>query len=304
MRPDLPDTTPSRRPVRGVGTSYHTNYAAELLAVEPGAIDWIEVAPERLRNADGRPSRRFDPVAERWPVAAHCSSLSLAGGDAAPDGPAAAYLARAIERWQIAHASDHAGFSEAGGRPLFGAFAPVMSAASAARMAARARAFARRLGVPLLIENLPVYARARGSELDEAGLLTAVLEQSDCGLLLDLTTVVENSRNGHYDARAFVDRLPAARIAQIHLRGCMPFEPAFHALLPASMFTDVVVETHEGPVSDAVWALYRHTLARVGAMVPTCIEWDAFTPEFPEVLAHVELARAHARAALATAPDG
>ena len=42
---------------------------------------------------------------------------------------------------------------------------------------------------------------------------------------------------------------------------------------------------------DPVWALYRHTIARGGAK-PTLIEWDNDVPDWPELAAEAERARA------------
>jgi uncharacterized protein (UPF0276 family) len=60
----------------------------------------------------------------------------------------------------------------------------------------------------------------------------------------------------------------------------------------------VVIDTHIGPIPDAVWELYRYTLKRAGRLVPTLIEWDQEIPALDAVLDEVDRAREHARAAL------
>ena len=53
-----------------------------------------------------------------------------------------------------------------------------------------------------------------------------------------------------------------------------------------------LVDTHDGPVSDPVWDLYR--IAReLTCGVSTLVEWDARIPEFPVVHAEVLKAREH-----------
>ena len=49
-------------------------------------------------------------------------------------------------------------------------------------------------------------------------------------------------------------------------------------------------DTHSRPVADAVWSLYRRTIARTGP-VTTLIEWDEEIPAFPVVAAEAAKAR-------------
>jgi hypothetical protein len=64
---------------------------------------------------------------------------------------------------------------------------------------------------------------------------------------------------------------------------------------------DYVIDTHEGHVVDAVWALYRRAVQRFGE-VPTLIEWDEAVPELEVVLE--ESARAREEMARALAEPG
>ena len=60
---------------------------------------------------------------------------------------------------------------------------------------------------------------------------------------------------------------------------------------------------HDHPVRDEVWALYRHALARFGA-VSTMIERDDNIPSFEELEAELDAARAHAKHVLGLAGHG
>ena len=50
-------------------------------------------------------------------------------------------------------------------------------------------------------------------------------------------------------------------------------------------------DTHDGPVIEPVWDLYRETLRRFGR-VSTLVEWDDHIPELDVVCAEAERARA------------
>ena len=72
--------------------------------------------------------------------------------------------------------------------------------------------------------------------------------------------------------------MPAARVKQIHLAG-------------HSRQGDFLIDTHDAEVPEAVWALYRHTVQRLGAL-PTMIERDANIPPLAQLLGELDQARA------------
>jgi uncharacterized protein len=83
-------------------------------------------------------------------------------------------------------------------------------------------------------------------------------------LLLDVNNVYVSSINHGFDPQHYINALPAHRVVQIHLAG--------HRHCGTH-----IIDTHDAPVSDAVWALYRHTLQRTGP-VSTLLEWDDHIP--------------------------
>ena len=46
---------------------------------------------------------------------------------------------------------------------------------------------------------------------------------------------------------------------------------------------DCLIDTHSKPVTDAVWQLYAHAVARFGRL-PTLIEWDTDIPPLDVLL--------------------
>src|SRR5690606_23560889 len=66
--------------------------------------------------------------------------------------------------------------------------------------------------------NVSYYA-APYQALDEIDFVNAVLAEADCDLLLDVNNVFVNAINHGYDARAFIEAMPASRIASIHAAG-------------------------------------------------------------------------------------
>jgi hypothetical protein len=83
--------------------------------------------------------------------------------------------------------------------------------------------------------------------------------------------------NHGFDARQYIDALPADRVVQIHLAG-------------HKHYGSHIIDTHDSAVTDDVWALYAYALAHVG-QVATIVEWDEHIPPFDTVLAELDKAR-------------
>ena len=120
------------------------------------------------------------------------------------------------------------------------------------------------LEVPFLVENVSSYAVLPGAEMDEAEFTRAVLEEADCGLLLDVNNCYVNWRNHGADPHRFFRTVPAWRVGQMHLAG-------------HDDRGDVCVDTHGCAVRDEVWDLFREALAITGP-TSVLIEWDSHIP--------------------------
>ncbi|HTN92025.1 MAG TPA: DUF692 domain-containing protein, partial [Sorangium sp.] len=145
-------------------------------------------------------------------------------------------------------------------------------------VAARARAVQDFLEVRLALENVSSYLTFTASRMSEWEFLSAVAEEADCGILLDVNNVYVSSYNHGFDPGAYVDGVPHHRIVQFHLAG-----HTHHGRY--------ILDTHSDHVTDAVWALYRRAVEHTGD-VSTLIEWDDDIPAFEVLAAEAEKARA------------
>ena len=274
--------------IQGIGLGLRRTFARELLQTER-RVDWLEVTPENWLGFGGERARTLSACAERWPLVSHSVSLSLGGSD-----PLDTALLESFEalrqRTRFAWWSDHLCYSSAQG-VQFQDLLPLPATDEAAEhVARRVREAQRHVDAPLLVENISYYAHMPGGHLDDAAFVRAVVERSGCGLLLDVNNVYVNAVNHGFDPRACIDAMPLGSVRQLHLAG-------------HSRQDGVIIDTHEGPIIDEVWALYRHTLQRAGRFIPTLVEWDQSIPPLDEVLDELDRARAHAHAALGLEED-
>ncbi|MBM7115775.1 DUF692 domain-containing protein [Archangium primigenium] len=274
--------------IQGIGLGLRRAFARELLSTER-RVDWLEVTPENWLGFGGERARVLDACAERWPLVSHSVSLSLGGPDPL-DTALLASLEALRQRTDFAWWSDHLCYSSAQG-VQFQDLLPLPATQEAVEhVAHRVREAQARVDAPLLVENISYYAHMPGGHLDDAAFVRGVVERSGCGLLLDVNNVYVNALNHGFDPFACIDAMPLGSVRQLHLAG-------------HSRQGGLVIDTHEGPIPDEVWALYRHTLRRAGRLIPTLVEWDQALPPLDEVLDELDRARAHAHAALGTRED-
>jgi uncharacterized protein len=218
----------------------------------------------------------LDRVAERYPVALHGVSLSIGSTDPLDLG----YLAkvkRLADGVGAAWVSDHVCWTGAAGVNSHDLLPLPFTEEALDHVVRRIRIAQDCLERPLVLENPSTYVTFAASTMPEHEFLWRMAVDADCGLLLDVNNAYVSAVNNGDDPEALVAALPADRVVEIHLAG----------------HTDAgthLVDTHDGPVCDAVWDLYDLAVARFGPR-PTLLEWDARIPPFPEVHAEVEKAR-------------
>ena len=122
--------------------------------------------------------------------------------------------------------------------------------------------------------------------MTEWEFLAEILEAADCGLLLDVNNIFVSSVNHGFDPTVYLDAIPVDRVVQIHLAGHSIKDEGFR------------LDTHDHPVCEEVWNLYRYAINRIGP-VSTLVEWDGRIPSFQRLADEAETARRHRDKALA-----
>lgn len=241
---------------------------------------WFEVHAENYMCAGGPRLAALDAIARDRPISLHGVGLSLAG-DEPPDPQHVAAFRRLVDRYQPALVSEHLAWSM-----RQGVYAPDLlpfprTAAALTRIAGNVSRLQDALDRRVLIENPSLYIPLAGSAFGEAEFLAELVRRTGCGLLADVNNVYVSARNLGQDPSAYLDALPASAIGEIHLAGHTEDPRLGPALL---------IDSHDRPVAEPVWALYRRLVDRIGPR-PTLIERDGDIPGFEVLLA--ERDRAH-----------
>lgn len=239
-------------------------------------VDYFEVISENFLAPTPTARRRLGRVKARYPIVLHGVGLNLLGHAPLDDAYLEA-LCRLADAVDAPFVTDHLCWTGARGISHHDLL-PLPYVPELVELAAeRACEVQRRLGRPFGIENLSSYVEFRESALTEWEFFSAVVRAADCWSLLDVNNIYVSSQNHGFDPDAYLAGVDFSRVLQVHLAG--------HTRSAGG----TIVDTHDHPVDEAVWALYARAW-KMGGPFPTLLEWDARIPPMPAMLA--ELAKA------------
>jgi uncharacterized protein (UPF0276 family) len=251
----------------GVGIGLRVPHYRHIFEKKP-VVNWFEIISENFMVDGGRPLEILDQILERYRVVQH--GVSMYFGSAAPlNREHLKRLKKLVKRTKTPWLTDHLCWGSVDGRYTHD-LVPMPYTFEAAKIAAQkireARDF---LEVPLAVENVSSYAEFHLSEMTEWEFLNEVVEDADCGILLDVNNIYVSSRNHSFDPFEYLNSVSPERVAQIHIAG-------------HTKYRKYVLDTHDHPVIDPVWALYARAIEMVGPTA-TLLEWDDRIPSFNEV---------------------
>ncbi|HXH45514.1 MAG TPA: DUF692 domain-containing protein [Bradyrhizobium sp.] len=269
-------------PIGGAaGTSFKPEHLRAIL--DGGArCGFFEVHAENYMGAGGPPHRALEAIRRDHPLSLHGVCMSIGG----PRPLDKAHLARfraLVARYQPALVSEHLAWSTHG-TSFFNDLLPLpYNEATLACVCDHIDQVQEAIRRPLLLENPSTYVAFRESSMRETDFIRAIAKRTGCGLLLDINNVFVSATNHGTSALDYIQDFPMAQVEEIHLAG--------HAEQADDEGDLLLIDSHDGPVADAVWKLYEIVVSRRGA-VPTLIEWDSKIPDWPVLQAEAAAAQA------------
>ncbi len=259
-------------PVEGAGLGLRRALLGPLRSHGLGPVDFMAVAPENWMNVGGRYGQAFREFSERLPFVCHGLSLSI-GGPSPLDETFVQRLRGFLDEHDIRCYSEHLSYCTDDGH-LYDLMPIPFTEEAVHYVSGRIRRVQEILERRIALENVSYYA-APGADLSEIDFITAVLDEAECDLLLDVNNIYVNSINHRYDSIDFLQNLPGHRIAYGHIAG--HFNEA----------EDLIVDTHGADVIPGVWELLDKAYETFGVF-PTLLERDFNIPPVEELMDEVE----------------
>ncbi len=251
----------------GIGIGLRVPHYRHILEQKP-AVDWFEIISENFMVDGGRPLEVLDQILEQYRVVQHGVAIYFGSTDKL-NRTHLRKLKALVKRTGTPWVSDHLCWGSADGRYTHDLLPMPYTFAAARHTASKIREASDFLEVPICVENVSSYAEFHLSEMTEWEFLSEVVERADCGILLDVNNIYVSAQNHAFDPFQYLDEIPHHRVGQMHIAG-------------HSRFEKYILDTHDHPVLDPVWALYAHATKRVGRTA-TLLEWDDSIPSFAEV---------------------
>jgi uncharacterized protein (UPF0276 family) len=262
-------------PFSGYGLGLRKEHYRDFLE-QRVAVDFVEVISENFMVDGGQPRHILRQIRERHPVVLHGVSMSIGSAD----GLRRDYLQRLralVDEIEPLFVSDHLSWSRLGGFNSHDLLPLPYTEEALHLVCANIDQAQEVLGRAMLFENPSSYLAFGGADMSEWEFLREMSQRTGCGLLLDVNNVYVSAMNHGFNAADFVDGIPYEAVRQIHLAG-------------HSQGADLLIDTHDSPVCEAVWQLYVQVMARSGP-VATMIERDDQIPPLDDLLHELSIAR-------------
>jgi len=247
-----------------------------ILANKP-KVDWFEIISENFIDVGGKPKFNLDKIRELYPIVMHGVSLSIGSVDCVNSD----YLKKIknlIKYLKPLWISDHLCWTGIAHKNTHDLLPLPYTSESLEYIVKKIKEVQDFLEMPIALENPSTYLEFKHSTIAEADFISAMTNEANCNLLLDVNNVYVSCYNHGLDCKKYIDSLPLNRVIQIHLSG-------------HSNKGSHIIDTHDNYVIDEVWNLYKYVVSKMDSIPNTMIEWDDNIPAFPELFNELEKAK-------------
>lgn len=263
------------------GASFKPQHLAAILE-DTNPVGFFEVHAENYMGAGGAPHAALACIRESHPISLHGVCMSI-GGLQPIDRNHLARFAELVRRYEPVLVSEHLAWSTHE-TTFYNDLLPLpYTDETVERVCEHIDQLQHAIGRQMLLENPSTYLLFKESTWSETDFIREIARRTGCGLLLDVNNVFVSATNHNYSAKRYLDDFPLDLIGEIHLAGHHKQRDDEGELL--------LIDSHDGPVADAVWKLYEIVIERAGA-IPTLVEWDDEIPDWPVLKAEAEAAEA------------
>lgn len=268
----------------GFGLGLRSEHYNTILDTLP-LIDWFEIISENFLIPGGKPFYFLDRIRSHYPIVMHGVSLSIGSYDSL-NWEYLKQLKALIDKINPAWVSDHLCWTSIHPINTHDLLPLPYTEEIIMHVVNRIQQVQDFLERQLVFENVSTYVEFKHSTLTEWEFITAIAEEANCKILLDLNNIYVNSFNHGFNPLTFLQGIPIHRVQQFHLAG-------------HTQHADHIIDTHDAPIVHPVWELYAAAVKRFGP-IATLIERDDNIPPLAELLIELEKAKTISHAALKT----
>jgi uncharacterized protein len=242
-----------------------------------GRFDVLEITVDHCLASPSVARGIYDFVG-RVPLTAHGIGLSI-GTDVPLDLGYLDAVSAVVERLQAPAYSEHLAFTRTPERDLANLLPLPKTEAVAEAVIEKVRVVQSRVPVPFLIENITYLFEWPDSDMSDVDFLNLICRETGAGLLLDVENLYLNATNHGFDARAFLEALPAGLVKEVHMAGGITVAKDF-------LEHPVLADSHSHPLPEETLDILDLVLDR-HAPETIILERDDRLEAFDEILTDV-----------------
>lgn len=275
-------TTPEdlRRAKSGIGL--RQPHMADILAQKPD-VGFLEAHSENYFRIGGIPFENLMRCREAYAISLHGVGLSLGSVDGVRDAHLQK-LKTLVDHIDPVMVSEHISWSGIDHHAVPDLLPLPLTPEALQTTCDNIQRVQDTLGRMIFVENPSCYIHFPADDsMTEPDFIAEIIRRIGCKLLLDVNNIAVSAHNLGYDPLAYINALPEGIVGEMHLAGYQVNHVGGE---------DVLIDAHNHPVYDTVWALYEAALARFGN-TPTLLEWDSDLPALDVLVAEARKADAY-----------
>ncbi|MCU0239025.1 MAG: DUF692 domain-containing protein [Pyrinomonadaceae bacterium] len=258
-----------------VGLGFRPQLKTEIFQHQ-NEIDFLEIITDHYLDTTPQKLEELSLLKQHFPLIPHCLSLSIGSAEGIDES----YLekvANLVETVEPEWFSDHICFTKSGGIDI-GHLSPVPCTNESLKVLIKNITKIKKcIKTPFVLENITYMFRYPNAEMDEAEFIRKLLDETDCGMLLDVSNLYINSVNHQFDWRKSLDNLPLERVVQIHFVG-------------GHKHKNYLIDSHSQKTQDEIWQVFEEVCKRANVQ-GAILERDENFPPFTEILDELKTAR-------------
>lgn len=252
----------------GIGIGLRHEMASDIIK-NRDCIDWLEFYPDSFIHQEADITL-LEEVKEMFPLCPHCLNFSI-GSKERINKEYLNSIKKMVNAYNSPWFSDHLCFTQVNGVDV-GHLAPIERSEESLEIVTRnIKTIKKEIKKEFLIENITFDFELPTNQYNEMEFINKVLENADCGLLLDVTNVFINSENHKFDPYKYIDEINLERVIEIHIAGGIKDSQGYW------------IDSHSERINKEVWNLLEYTL-RKSSTKGILLELDANYPKHFEVV--------------------
>ena len=256
----------------GLGLRRDMFQEEDFLSLDTSHVDFLEIAPENWIGIGGEYKEKLQYFSKKIPFTLHGLSLSIGSYDEL-DFKLLKNIKQFIKEYNIKYYTEHLSFCSNNGH-MYDLMPLPFNEETIKHISERIKIVQDFLELNISLENISYYYEHKENKLKEYEFINAILEESNCHMLLDVNNTYVNSVNHKYDPYKFIDNLNKEKINYIHIAGHLDED------------IDLKIDTHGSDIIDPVWELLKYTYSNIGVK-PTLLERDFNIPNLKHLMLEI-----------------